>query len=206
MGAATPTHGAGERSDACVHGTARDPSSGGEPSEVRVGGALLATPFAADAFARDLGSMRARHALPRMHSSHRRSIARRGFTLAEMMVVIVIIGLLATLVVPNVISHYVAAAREKARADIAQLVNALNEYAVRNSGRFPDSLEALSVPDENGQTYLQGRKPPLDPWKHEYTYEAPPAGMPDARPRVSSNGPDGQSGGGDDVESEGAER
>jgi general secretion pathway protein G len=126
--------------------------------------------------------------------------SRRGFTLAEMMVVIVIIGLLATLVVPNVIAKYQTAAREKARSDVVQITNALNECAIRNSGRYPDSLDVLVTPDEHGYTYLSSRALPRDPWKHEYVYEPPSSSSGTPLPRVVCCGPDGQPGGGDDID------
>ena len=140
------------------------------------------------------------HPLAR-HSFTGRSIARarRGFTLAEMMVVIVIIGLLATLVVPNVLEKFQFSARAKAKADIAAIVNALTEYATRNAGKFPDSLEALITPDTNGYKFLNYSKVPKDPWKNEYMYEPPQQGTPE--PRVFSYGPDNQPGNEDDVDS-----
>jgi general secretion pathway protein G len=124
---------------------------------------------------------------------------RRGFTLAEMMVVIVIIGLLATLVVPNVLSKFAFASRKKAEVDITQIVSALNEYSIRNGGKFPDSLEVLVTPDVNGQSYLEQAHVPKDPWGHEYLYEPPGPGQP--QPIVRSYGKDGQPGGeGDDAD------
>jgi general secretion pathway protein G len=124
-------------------------------------------------------------------STTRRS--RKGFTLAEMMVVIVIIGLLATLVVPNVIRRFFQAAHTKAVSDIGQIRSALDEYAINNGMKYPDSLEVLVTPDVNGHTYLNSSKLPKDPWKNEYQYDPPQSGQP--RPRVYSFGKDGQPGG-----------
>jgi general secretion pathway protein G len=123
----------------------------------------------------------------------------RGFTLAEMMVVIVIIGLLATLVVPNVLSKFAFASKEKAKVDITAIVSALKEYAIRNGGKYPDSLEVLVTPDVNGNAYLDAKSVPKDPWGHEYLYEPPGPGQPN--PIVRSYGKDGQPGGdGDDAD------
>lgn len=119
--------------------------------------------------------------------------ARAGFSLAELMVVIVIIGLLATLVVPNVISRLFTSQVGKAKADITAIVQAIDNYVVDNGGVFPDGLEALVTPDENGNTYLKGERVPRDPWKHEYLYEPPTAGQP--TPRVYTLGADGVPGG-----------
>ena len=118
---------------------------------------------------------------------------RAGFSLAELMVVIVIIGLLVTLVLPNVIQKLAVAQEGKAKADITSLDAALSEYAIRNGNRYPDSLDVLVTPDENGYTYLKQRKLPLDPWKNEYVYEPPSPGEP--RARVVSYGKDGVPGG-----------
>lgn len=122
---------------------------------------------------------------------------RAGFTLAEMMVVIVILGLLATLVVRNVMKNLSSAMGGKAQSDIVAIESALEEYAINNSGRYPDSLEPLVTPDVNGHTYLKGTVLPKDPWKNEYQYEPPGPGQP--LPRIYTLGKDMQPGGeGDD--------
>ena len=124
--------------------------------------------------------------------------ARKGFTLAELMVVIVIIGLLATLVVPNVVKRLLYATRAKAEADIVAIAQSLDEYAVQNMGRHPDSLEALVTPDSNGHTYLQRETVPVDPWGNAYVYEPPAGGR---KLNVISYGKDGTPGGeGDDAD------
>lgn len=118
-----------------------------------------------------------------------------GFTLAEMMVVIVILGLLATLVVPNVIQKLGMAMGGKAKSDIMAIESALDEYAIANGNQFPETLERLVEPDVNGETYLKGyKRVPLDPWKNEYGYE-PPHPPQQARPRVFTLGKDMQPGG-----------
>jgi general secretion pathway protein G len=124
---------------------------------------------------------------------------RAGFTLAELMVVIVIIGLLATLVVPNVVAKLGKANTTKARADIVQIAKAVEDYVIDNNGRFPDSLEALVQENEQGESYLQQTQVPKDPWGNEYGYEPPPSGS--RKFRVYSYGKDGTPGGeGDDAD------
>ncbi len=118
-----------------------------------------------------------------------------------MMVVIVIIGLLATLVVPNVLEKFNTASNKKAEVDVTAIVNALNEYAIRNNGKYPDSLEALVTPDQQGYRFLQQQKVPKDPWKQDYQYEAPTPGSGFPDPHVFSYGKDGQPGGDDDIDS-----
>jgi general secretion pathway protein G len=115
------------------------------------------------------------------------------------MVVIVIIGLLATLVVPNVVSKLAKANTTKARADIVQIAKAVEDYMINNNGRFPDSLQALVTEDDKGESYLQQTQVPKDPWGNEYGYEAPPSGS--RKYRVYSLGKDGAPGGeGDDAD------
>jgi general secretion pathway protein G len=119
--------------------------------------------------------------------------ARAGFSLAELMVVIVIIGLLATLVVPNVIRNLFVANTAKAKADIVQIENACTEYATQNQMNYPESLQELVTPDETGFTYLKKEKVPVDPWGNEYIYEPPGGGSP--YPTITSYGKDGVPGG-----------
>lgn len=117
-----------------------------------------------------------------------------GFSLAELMVVIVIIGLLAGLVVPNVMQRFTFAQVKKAEADITAIASALEEYAIMNQGRYPDSLEQLIEPDtETGEKFLDRETLPKDPWGNEYIYYAPDSASPDAL--VKSLGADGAEGG-----------
>jgi general secretion pathway protein G len=123
--------------------------------------------------------------------------ARRGFSLAELMVVIVIIALLATLVVQNAPKFLSSGNKTKLKSDINAIEQALDVYFLESGGRYPDSLEALVQPDANGDTYLNAEKVPTDPWKNEYLYEAPSGSQ--KKPIIRSLGRDGQPGGeGDD--------
>ena len=113
-------------------------------------------------------------------SSTRRVEGRRerGFTLIEIMVVVVIIGLLAAIVAPNLIGNIDRAAVTRARADIRTIDNALNLYRLDNF-RYPSSdegLEALvanpgAASAPNWKQYL--RSVPSDPWNNEYQYASP---------------------------------
>lgn len=118
---------------------------------------------------------------------------RHGFSLAELMVVIVILGLIATLVVPELFGRFFRAQSEKAKIDITAICQAVDTFALENNGKFPESLEMLVTPDVNGRTYLKGRTTvPLDPWRNPYGFEPPSAGRDY---RVFSLGKDGASGG-----------
>ncbi len=130
--------------------------------------------------------------------------ASRGFTLLELMVVIVIIGVLAALIAPKVLEKVGTAKVTAAHADISNIMNALKMYKLDN-GRYPSSdqgLQALvskpttgSMPG-NWKGYLD--KLPNDPWQHPYQYANPGVhGDID----VFSFGADGQAGGeGDDAD------
>ena len=104
-----------------------------------------------------------------------------GFTLVELMVVIVIIGLLATIVALNVLPATGTARVEKAKADIATLGQALDQYRLDNIN-YPtaaEGLNALIAPPATlaqPQRYRQGgyiKKLPDDPWGHAYQYRVP---------------------------------
>jgi general secretion pathway protein G len=126
--------------------------------------------------------------------------AEAGFTLVELMVVIVIIGLLATIVAINVIPATDTARIEKAKADISTIEQALEQYRLDNF-TYPaasDGLQALlSSPASltQPQRYRRGgyiKKLPNDPWGRPYRYTVP--GRKGAFD-IASLGADGQPGG-----------
>ena len=106
----------------------------------------------------------------------------KGFTLIELMAVLVILGILATVVVVNVAPVFQRANIEKIKADIAQTEKALEMYKF-NELQYPSTsqgLEALVIPHsglKNPILYPEGgyiSSIPLDPWGREYLYEFPP--------------------------------
>jgi len=98
-------------------------------------------------------------------SCTRTHAAATGFTLVEIMVVVVILGLLATLVVANVIPAGDTAREAKAKSDVCALADMVRSYRVKN-GRFPDTLEVLAQKDERGRSELEYLS--KDPWDHHY--------------------------------------
>ena len=106
---------------------------------------------------------------------------REGFTLVELMVVIVIIGLLATVVMLNVLPSQDRAMVQKARADIAVLEQAVETYRLDNLA-YPSGeagLQALVTAPAGlarADRYREGgyvRRLPEDPWGAPYQYRAP---------------------------------
>ncbi|MCS4511026.1 type II secretion system major pseudopilin GspG [Xylophilus ampelinus] len=123
---------------------------------------------------------------------------RAGFTLIELMVVLVIIGVLAALIVPNVLDRADDARSTAARTDVNNLVQALKLYRLDNQ-RYPTAEQGLQaliarptnppVPG-NWKPYLE--KLPNDPWGRPYQYLNPGV---KAEIDVMSFGADGQPGG-----------
>ena len=110
------------------------------------------------------------------------SIYKKGFTLIELMAVLVILGILATIVVVNVSPVFQRANIEKIKADIAQTEKALEMYKF-NELKYPSTSEGLDalVNPHSGlkNPYLFPEDGyisaiPLDPWGREYLYEFPP--------------------------------
>ena len=94
--------------------------------------------------------------MPAIETCRRCSASRAGFSLAELMVVIVIIGLLATVVVQNVMQHPVQVARPRSPTSRSpSICSALDNFAIENGGKYPECLEVLVTPDENGHHLLK---------------------------------------------------
>ena len=129
----------------------------------------------------------------------RRRRREEGFTLVELMVVIVIVGLLATIVAINVIPAGDKGRVVKAKADIAQIEGGLEQFRLQFS-RYPSTTEGLAALTTapsgiDAAQYQRGgyiKKLPQDPWGRPYQYSSPGThGEAD----VWSLGADGKEGG-----------
>jgi general secretion pathway protein G len=132
-------------------------------------------------------------------------VSQKGFTLIEILVVLVIIGILAGYIGPKLMRHPGKAKRTKASVQIEGIETALKMYKLDN-GMYPSTeqgLQALVEPPTTGKLppkwkegYLEKKKVPLDPWGNEYVYLSPGTqGDYD----LSSYGADGEAGGEDEA-------
>ena len=132
----------------------------------------------------------------------RHACSAAGFTLIELMVVVAIIAILASIVAPRLVRRTEDAKRQAARAQIAIFKTALTGFRL-DTGNYPTTeqgLEALvrKPPGWDGKYqeggYLDSKEVPLDPWRHEYVYVCPGIEDPTGYD-VESFGRDGADGG-----------
>ena len=127
----------------------------------------------------------------------RKTLYRTGFTLIELMIVVVILGLLATIVMPKILNRPEQVRRIKAKVEIRNIESALALFKT-DTGRFPTTSEGLeilvsghSIKGYNSDGYLD--KVPPDPWGNEYIYISP--GVHSNDYDLQSFGKDGEDGG-----------
>ena len=133
-----------------------------------------------------------------MQTQHSRSIPKpKGFTLIELMIVVVILGLLATVIMPRILDRPDKARRVKAQADIRTIQSMLALFKT-DTGRFPTTAEGLQalvtnpgLDNYSSEGYLDAY--PRDPWGNPYVYLCP--GLNSKDYDLESYGKDGEDGG-----------
>jgi len=127
----------------------------------------------------------------------------KGFSLVEIMIVIVIIGLLAGVVTFNVRGYINRANQARVKADISQIVTAVDDFWAENK-RYPTNEEGiaiLSTPSEkHPDPYLN--KEPVDPWGQPYQYNSPGAKGPYEIICLGADGREGGTGADADISSD----
>ncbi|QEG02840.1 Type II secretion system protein G precursor [Stieleria maiorica] len=123
----------------------------------------------------------------RLHSPTK----RRGFSLVELIVVMVILGMLAGLVAVRTRGYLINSRKNAVKAEIATILNALETFRI-DQGRYPTEDEGLEILREETETWPEGflTKVPIDPWKNPYLYFVSEEGV-----EVISLGADGREGG-----------
>lgn len=121
---------------------------------------------------------------------------QKGFSLIELLIVMVILGLLASLVGPKMFGKLGMAKQKTAKTQIEMLMTAMDSYRL-DVGKYPSSQEGLEALVENTGSdkwagpYIQ-KGVPKDPWDNEYEYQNPGQ---NGEIDIFSYGADGQSGG-----------
>jgi general secretion pathway protein G len=127
---------------------------------------------------------------------------RRGFSLIELLLVLVILAVLAALVVPKFAGRSKQARETAAKTDVAAVAGSINRFEVDN-GRYPSSDEGIGalMAAPSGLTGWQGpylERNPKDPWGNAYVYKYPGTHNPSGFDLYSA-GPDGREGTDDDI-------
>lgn len=142
----------------------------------------------------------------KLNIAHRRNVrtrSQRGFTLVEMLLVLVILAALAAVVVPKFAGRSKQAKETSARSQIANLEIALDMFETDN-GYYPSGNDGLNelISQPNNATSWQGpylkKGIPVDPWGNNYVYEYP-GKQNNGGYDIMSMGPDGRVGGSDDI-------
>lgn len=99
---------------------------------------------------------------------------KSGFTLIEILLVVVIIGILAGIGIPAISGKSEQAKIAQAQANISAISSALAIYEM-NNGAYPPSLDGLLDSSKQGFPFLDSKNVPKDPWGGSFSYQAPGA-------------------------------
>lgn len=127
---------------------------------------------------------------------------KKGFTLIELMLVVIIIGVLVSMVVPRLVGRSEEARIAAAKADINANISVALDLFELDNGKYPATEEGLTALRTQPASAVNWKGPylkkgPVDPWGRRYAYKYP--GGHGADYDLYSYGPDGVEGGGDDV-------
>ncbi len=142
--------------------------------------------------------------MSRIQNTERSLNRQSGFTLMELLVVMAIIALLASLIAPRLFGQVAASQVKATKAQIELLSRSLDSFRL-DVGRYPTTTENLAALIEKPPTapnwsgpYLSKRLVPKDPWGHDYVYARPPS-RGGVEYDLYSLGSDGQPGGAGDA-------
>ncbi len=109
-----------------------------------------------------------------MSSKEKKYISESGFTLIEILIVVMIIGLIASLIAPNLLGKFEKSQVEVTKAQVETLSSSVLSF-ILDTGRCPKELGELIKSDHKKWRgpYLQKQNIPEDPWGREYQYKCP---------------------------------
>ena len=138
------------------------------------------------------------------HSSPHYSSRRHGFTLTEVLLVLAILGVIAAMVIPNLIGQQKVAMIRQTKVNISGFEQIAKQYAVAHDGDFPPDVNAMLTPGQSADGKPMApfaEKIPKDAWSQPLNYQYPNSKASVDKPAIWSSGPNKQNeeGSGDDI-------